>query len=102
MKLIFFLCLISLFSSPSMAQNDNSTSQICSGSWVLSNEAGWSVRSENGVILPLTSATLVLGCARTPIKLYQELAGASAEVKCAASNFSFGLPDVTTITIICK
>lgn len=75
---------------------------ICPGSWTLSNLAGWVVRNEEGLILPLSANSAVFGCDGRPISLTAELSGASVGIVCAPSGMANGLPDVLTVNIWCK
>ena len=75
---------------------------ICPGSWTLSNLAGWVVRNEEGLILPLSANSAVFGCDGRPISLTPELSGTSASIECAPSSITNGLPDVLTVNIWCK
>jgi hypothetical protein len=93
----FFLCAPLAF-----AEETNSTTFNCAGTWILSNESGWVVRNEKGIILPLSHDTIVVGCAKKPIKLNRELSGRPVEIACQASTPDFALPNVTKVIIICK
>lgn len=75
---------------------------ICPGNWKLSNLAGWSIRNKDGMILPLSANSIVLGCDGRPISLDADLAGASVSIKCAPSGVVNGLPDVKTVIVRCK
>lgn len=75
---------------------------LCPGNWKLSNLSGWSVRNKEGLILPLTAKSTVLGCDGKQIPLDADLAGASVGIKCAPSGVPNGLPDVLTVNVWCK
>lgn len=87
---------------------DNATDEIsamdsiCPGNWVLSNLAGWSVRNEDGVILPLSVDTAVFGCDGKLIALNADLSGMKVGVECAPSGVEKGLPNVLTVNIWCR
>jgi hypothetical protein len=82
---------------------DSSVSDsICPGNWMLSNLAGWVVQNEEGLILPLSANSVVLGCDGKPLSLTGELSGSSVGIKCAPSSITNGLPDVLTVNIWCK
>lgn|GEM_PF-4256546 len=105
MKKIFWsICFVLLLMGTSLAQEDatNSTENVCPGNWVLSKPSGWVITNENGVILPLSGSTVVLGCNRQPISLDGDLDGVSVDVDCAPSTVANALPDIVTISIVCK
>lgn len=85
------------------ATDDFSISEsICPGTWKLSNLAGWSVRNEDGRILPLSANSIVLGCDGKQTPLSADLSGTAVGIKCAPSGVANGLPDVLTVKIWCK
>jgi len=75
---------------------------VCPGNWVLSNLAGWAVRNEDGLILPLSADTAVIGCDGKLIALAADLSGMKVGVECAPSAIANGLPNVLTVTIWCR
>ena len=99
--LLFFI-LILILNVPASANNSTTYATQCSGKWVLIDDSGWAVRNEEGIILPLSYDTVVLGCAKAPIKLKPKLSGASVEVTCKPSLQEFGMPSITKIIIICR
>ena len=94
---VFFFLLCT-----SYAESTNSTTVTCNGDWVILNLDGWVVKNDSGVILPLSYNTTVIGCTKKPIKLYSELSGASVEINCMPSTVDSGLPNIKSVTIICK
>lgn len=109
-KIALSLMLFVVLSGWSQAEEQNLNEQgetsvsenICPGTWTLSNLAGWVVRNENGLILPLSANSAVLGCDGRPTSLTAELSGASASIVCAPSSVANGLPDVLTVNVWCK
>jgi len=103
-KILWCICFVLLLAGTSVAQDDatNSTNNVCPGNWVLSKPSGWVITNEDGTVLPLSGRTVVLGCNRQPISLEGNLDGASVDVECAPSSVMNGLPDIITISIVCK
>ena len=98
---ILLLCLTAV---PCLAADHetNATEALCPGNWVLGNPYGWTVQNEMGTILPLSAATKIYGCDKTPISLDPELSGASVRIQCAPSAVPNGMPDVVSVFIFCN
>ena len=80
----------------------NASNELCLGTWTLINPAGWCVQDESGTILPLSASTIILGCDKTPTSLSENLVGASVDINCTEPYVKGGLPEITSILIICK
>ncbi len=103
MKTLMLAICIFLFMGNVHAENlDTNTTNICPGNWVLSKPSGWVVRNEQGLILPISATTEVLGCSQTPLPLTNELLGVSVSITCAPPNVENGLPDIKSLTIVCE
>lgn len=103
MKNLLYLLFFILFCTPHALANETiPLTPKCNGKWVLTDASGWAVRNEEGLILPLSYNTVVLGCAKTPINLKHQHSGKSVVITCSPSNLEFGLPTVTKVIIICK
>ena len=100
--LLILLAILLGTSQPILSQEESftDTNKICPGHWILSNEAGWYIKNEFGLILPLSGSTTVYGCAKQPIELTSDLAGPSVTTKCPKANAKNSMPDVLSITII--
>ena len=102
--IIIAFCMASFFSGFAYSEeiSTNSEKKLCPGVWILTHESGWAVRNDEGIILPLSPSTIVLGCQKNPIVLFPELAVAKAEILCEPSSIKYGLPDIISVTVICE
>lgn len=100
--LLVTICIL-IFTGTAYAEEiDTNSTSICPGNWVLSKPSGWVVRNEEGMILPISAGTEILGCGKTPTFLTNDLAGVSVSIICAPSPVENGLPDIVSLTIVCN
>ena len=101
-KVLFVIVVILSTAVHTIAEDQVSIKYNCTGPWTLINWYGWSVRSSEGVILPLDYNTITIGCAKKPITLQPEHAGTTVVIYCQQPKIEPQAPTVSKIIFVCK
>ena len=104
------LTLIALFISlPLLFAQENNQEEYpeeynpCNGTWILHNEAGWTVtRITDGLSLAIPANATIFDCGARPGVLKEHMNNVKAAVRCSNSSEPGGIPHVTAIQIICE
>lgn len=104
MKALFYLIIsvMFIFNNAYAQDSDKVSINTCPGTWVLQYYGAWSVRNNDGTVLPLTPETVFFDCQKKEFRPSQDFHGNDVEIECLQNSTQTNLPNVNRVFFICR